>query len=97
MNSEPGRGHKPHECVELFGENLRVVRRKLGITQEQLAQDAGVLPSEISRIENGRVVGLRLSTAVRIYLALSLTQGWSENSNVTLDELCLSELKESDV
>jgi transcriptional regulator with XRE-family HTH domain len=37
-----------------LGSNLRAARKKLGLTQEQVAERSGVHPTEVSRIEAGK-------------------------------------------
>ncbi len=39
--------------LKKFGNNLRNIRKKKGMTQEQLANDLGIEISQISRIERG--------------------------------------------
>lgn len=53
-----------------FGNNLRERRRKLGLTQEQLAAKAGVRQRTVSDVEN--VGNARLDTVLRILAALDL-------------------------
>jgi transcriptional regulator with XRE-family HTH domain len=36
-----------------LGKNLRAIRRKLGLTQEDVAQRSGLEQGEVSRIERG--------------------------------------------
>jgi transcriptional regulator with XRE-family HTH domain len=54
-----------------LGTNLRAARKKLKLTQEQVAERSGVHPTEVSRIEAGKrdpqVSTLRkLATAVEV-------------------------------
>lgn len=51
-------------------EELRMLRRKAGLTQAEVARRAGVSQSLIARIESGKV-NPRVSTLVKIYQALS--------------------------
>lgn len=37
-----------------FGTNLRTARRRLGLTQEEVARRSGVHATEVSRIEAGK-------------------------------------------
>jgi transcriptional regulator with XRE-family HTH domain len=37
-----------------LGSNLRAARKKLGLTQEQVAERSGVHSTEVSRIEAGK-------------------------------------------
>ena len=50
-------------------EELRLLRRRAGLTQAELAQRAGVSQSLIARIESGKV-NPRVSTLMRIFQAL---------------------------
>lgn len=54
-----------------FGDNLRAERNRQNLSQEKLAEKAGILMSQISRIEGGKT-DLRLSTLVPILKALDL-------------------------
>lgn len=54
-----------------FGDNLRAERNRQNLSQEKLAEKAGILMSQISRIEGGKT-DLRLSTLVPILKALNL-------------------------
>lgn len=51
-------------------EELRMLRRKAGLTQAEVARRAGVSQSLIARIESGKV-NPRVSTLMKIYQALS--------------------------
>lgn len=48
-----------------FGENLRRVRRREDLTQEEVARRAGLHRTEIGRLENGERVP-RIDTLVRL-------------------------------
>ena len=37
-----------------LGKNLRAARKKLGLTQEEVAERSGVQAGEVSRIERGK-------------------------------------------
>lgn len=37
-----------------LGKNLRAARKKLGLTQEEVAERSGVQAGEVSRIEHGK-------------------------------------------
>jgi transcriptional regulator with XRE-family HTH domain len=41
--------------LESFGDDLRAAREAAGLTRVQLAQRIGVNPTQVERIENGRV------------------------------------------
>jgi len=56
---------------EIFGRALKRWREKRGLTQEQLAHDAGITTSYANQVENGKKVPtltviLRLSRALNI-------------------------------
>lgn len=42
------------EAKAIFGENVRRIRKEAGVSQEQLAFDAGVAKSYMSEVETGR-------------------------------------------
>jgi transcriptional regulator with XRE-family HTH domain len=54
------------------GRRLREARESAGLTQQQVAERAGIDPANLSRIENGRL-GLALATAD----ALAEAVGWT--------------------
>lgn len=57
-----------------FGANLRVARERRGLSQEALAQRAGMDPAEIRRLESARRdPGIRVLT--RLARALRMTAG----------------------
>ena len=59
------------ENLELcFGKNVRKVRKKKKVSQEQLALDAGIDRSYMSRVERG-IVSVTLRKAYIIALALN--------------------------
>jgi len=45
--------------LEAIGESIRLARYRRGWTQAQLGQTIGVHQSTISRLENGRLAGMR--------------------------------------
>jgi transcriptional regulator with XRE-family HTH domain len=55
----------------VVGRNIKAAREAAGLTQEQLADRAGMHTMEISRYERG-VRDLRLTTAVRIARGLEV-------------------------
>uniref|UniRef100_UPI004027DE88 helix-turn-helix domain-containing protein n=1 Tax=Candidatus Scatousia sp. TaxID=3085663 RepID=UPI004027DE88 len=57
--------------LAIFGNNLRAERNRQNLSQEKLAEKAGIMMSQISRIESGKT-DLRLSTLVPILKALNL-------------------------
>jgi DNA-binding XRE family transcriptional regulator len=56
-----------------LGQEVRGVRRELGLSQETLAALAGVSQGAISRFETGRALATPLLAVVRVYLALLAT------------------------
>ena len=57
--------------IVTFGNHLREVRKKLGYSQEELANRADVELSQISRIERG-VINTSLSQILQIAQALNI-------------------------
>lgn len=57
------------EPPKIVGRNIKAAREAAGLTQEQLAQRAGMLTHEISRYERG-VRDLRISTLARVAAGL---------------------------
>lgn len=57
-----------------LGSNLRVVRERLGLTQEQLGLRSNVHPTEVSRIESGKR-DPRVSTVRKLAAALEVSPG----------------------
>lgn len=71
------------DVVQLLGENVRYYRKLKGMTQEQLAADAGMERSYVSDLERGTrnpsVLALgRLADALRIDASLLLVSKNSE-------------------
>lgn len=60
---------QPHRC--LFGEKVRVKRKKCGFSQEKLAEKAGLSTVFISRIERG-IESPSLDSIVKIAKALDV-------------------------
>jgi transcriptional regulator with XRE-family HTH domain len=58
--------------AERFAENLRRLRRQMGISAEELGHRAGVTRSHIGSIENAKVEP-RLGTLIRLIGALGTT------------------------
>lgn len=65
MRSDPAR--QPRQ----LGLNLRQRRRELGLTQSQIAEQAGVRTATVSAVENGDP-GVKLSTVFALLAALDL-------------------------
>jgi transcriptional regulator with XRE-family HTH domain len=57
-----------------LGSNLRDARKRLGLTQEEVAARSGVHPTEVSRIEAGKR-DPRASTLLRLARALEVRPG----------------------
>ena len=62
----------PENLHKLLGKNIRRFRKRDGMTQEQLAEKAGINQKQISKIESGRIQA-RLSTYLRIANALGVS------------------------
>ena len=68
--SSPQRNQFEMDCdAFIIGEQLKDVRRRAGLTQEQLANKIGTKKSFISRVEKGRA-DIQLSTLVRLFRGL---------------------------
>lgn len=61
-------------CVGDFGKNLRAARKKLGLTQEQVAERSGVQAGEVSRMERG-LRDPKISTAAKLAAAVEVSPG----------------------
>lgn len=57
-----------------LGKNLRAARKKLGLTQEQVAERSGVQAGEVSRIERGKR-DPQVSTLEKLAAAVELPPG----------------------
>jgi transcriptional regulator with XRE-family HTH domain len=57
-----------------LGGNLKAARKRLGLTQEQVAERSGVHPTEVSRIEAGKR-DLKVSTLKRLAAAVEVPPG----------------------
>ena len=80
------RPHRRMDVVQLLGENVRYYRKLKGMTQEQLAADAGMERSYVSDLERGTrnpsVLALgRLADALRIDASLLLVSKNSEKQH----------------
>ena len=58
--------------MQLLGQSIRRARRARGWSQAKLASDAGLSPSTISKLESGKLQGMRLYTLARIVAALNI-------------------------
>jgi len=61
-------------AVANLGKNLRAARKKLGLTQEEVAERSGVQAGEISRIETGKR-DPQVSTLEKLAAAVELKPG----------------------
>lgn len=57
-----------------LGQNLRAARKRLDLTQEEVAQRSGLEPAEISRIESGKR-DPRVSTLEKLAKAVEVEPG----------------------
>jgi transcriptional regulator with XRE-family HTH domain len=57
-----------------LGKNLRAARKKLGLTQEQVAERSGVQAGEVSRIECGKR-DPQITTLEKLAAAVELPPG----------------------
>lgn len=55
-----------------IGETIRLYRGRRGMTQEQLAQKAGIAPTSVVRLENAEIERPRISTLTKIAGALEI-------------------------
>lgn len=69
--------HVEHNDVEAHGGVIRYLRRKVGLTQEELAHALGITVGTVSRWEKGRFHPSRL--------ARTLIMDFARTHNVTLD------------
>ena len=63
---------KDTEFTKAFGKNLNVLRKRTGMTQEELANDADIPISQVGRIERGEV-NTTISTAFVLAKALNIS------------------------
>src|SRR4051812_36424845 len=59
----------------MFGETVRAQRRRLGLTQEELAEKTGVSVRSIHNLEAGRIAAPRPATVRLLADAFGLTAG----------------------
>lgn len=62
--------------VQTMGERLAAARKRRVMSQEELAEAAGVPVVTISRIENGHTEAPRPSTARKLAVALDVEPAW---------------------
>jgi len=61
------------EWMRVFARNLRNTRRRLKISQAELAERCGLHPQGISNIECGNRRGINFTTAKRLAIGLGVT------------------------
>jgi transcriptional regulator with XRE-family HTH domain len=59
--------------MALFGERLFVARRRLGVSQTQLAAQTGLDLGNLNELEHGRKTGLRAETLLVLAVALEVS------------------------
>jgi transcriptional regulator with XRE-family HTH domain len=66
--------HDRHRSAarKVLGDLLRSARQARGISQSVLEEWSGVDQTVISRLENGRPIGVRLPTLLRLFDALGI-------------------------
>ena len=69
--SEDDRKARAHEVAERLGENLRRARRRVGLSQEQVAIRASLHRTEIGLLERGGRVA-RVDTLIQLAGAMSV-------------------------
>lgn len=76
-----GRPRYPHKPARLRPpqppglSNIRLYRKQLGWTQEQLAEESGVMINTIYSIEQGKTIDPKLSTLLKLSKALRVRLG----------------------
>lgn len=68
-----------------LGENIKRIRRTVGISQQELADMSGVSKAQISRLENGEQNNPQINTVVSI----------ASNLGVSIEEIIYGEKSES--
>jgi transcriptional regulator with XRE-family HTH domain len=58
---------------QTLGDRLRAVRRRLGVSQVELAAKAGVEPQAISRVERNEQLYMRSDVLARLVQALGVS------------------------
>lgn len=66
--------HRSSAVAERFGENLRRVRRREGLSQEELSARASLHRTEIGRLEVGERA-CRIDTLIRLAGAMAVSPG----------------------
>ena len=60
-----------NEALQILGNNLRAERNRQRLSQEQLAEMAGLQMQHVSKIENGQT-DIRFTTLIAILKALNI-------------------------
>ena len=63
---------RDEDILRKIGANVRIARMSRGVTQEKLAEEAGISQIQISRIESGNV-NPTVCTIQRIIVALEIS------------------------
>lgn len=69
--SDDDRKARANEVALRFGENLRRVRRRVGLSQDELAARASLHRTEIGMLENGQRVA-RITTMIQLAGAMGI-------------------------
>ncbi len=76
LPAAPRRDRARNDHLAGLGARLRSARRARGLTQEQLAEFAGIKPSDLSYMENGRRMPRVETTMRRLAAALGVDWYW---------------------
>ena len=75
-----------------FGERIGLLRRRQGMTQRTLGEEAGIHPNTIARLERGKLTDLPGKSVARLAQALGTTAdyllGLSEQEAPREEEVC---------
>lgn len=79
--------------LQSIGRQIAARRKSLGLSQAQLARDAGIGPSTLYSLENGRLGELGISKIIKVLsiLGLELTLQESRTNRPTLEDLLREE------
>ena len=67
---------------------MKGARKKMGISQGELARRANTTQATVSRIENGKITELKMQTAVDLAKALGLTPDFLVDWHKHQEEKC---------
>lgn len=70
---------RPEKIVERLGEKLKKVRQESGLSLKDFAQLAGVAPSTVQKIENGKMIP-------SILVLMKITRGLNRSLNYFLED-----------